>query len=195
MMTLALLAVALLIPRPVAPQQPDYAALYEQGISYERFLAGASARAEEWRRNSEEAVVAEEATATVRALESPRRVLVVTAASCSDSVSVIPYLAKLVALAPEQLEMRIIDSTAGRRVMEAHPTPDGRAATPTVIVLDADGRVLSAWIERPVALQQWHAEQKVTNTTRALLPAKMQWYADDAGRSTVTELVTALTTR
>jgi hypothetical protein len=176
-------------------QQPDYAALYEQGISYDRFLAGASARAEEWRRNSAEAVVAGEAVASVGALEGRRRILVVTEASCSDSVNVIPYLAKLVEHAPEQFEMRLVDSKAGRQVMEAHRTPDGRAATPTVIVLDANGRFLSAWIERPVPLQQWHAEHKVSNTTRALLPAKMQWYADDAGRSTVAELVTALTAR
>jgi hypothetical protein len=181
--------------RRTAFQQPHSAALYDQGISYERFLAGASARAEEWRRNSREAVVAEVASGKIRVLESPRRVLVVTEASCSDSVATIPYLAKLVEQAPDRLEMRLVNSKAGRAVMEAHRTPDGRAATPTVIVLDGEGRFVAAWIERPAALQQWHAEHHVTNTTRALLPAKMQWYADDAGRSTVTELVTALTAR
>jgi hypothetical protein len=221
MMTVVLLAVAMLVPRLVtglpaeagsyaggvggdfvasgfsrkAPRQPDYAALYEQGVAYETFLAGVSERAEEWRRNAKEAVVPEEALATLRGLEGRRRLLVVTVASCSDSVATIPYLAKLVEGAPDRLEMRLVNSTVGRPVMEAHRTPDGRAATPTVIVLDAEGRFLAAWIERPVALQAWHAEQKVTNTTRSLLPAKMQWYADDGGRSTVGELVAVLTTR
>lgn len=178
-----------------AATQPDYPALYELGSTYESFLAGASARAEEWRRNSADAVVAEEALAKVRALGERRRILVVTEASCSDSVATIPYLAKLVELVPERLEMRLVSSKAGRAVMEAHRTPDGRAATPTVIMMDADGRYVAAWIERPAALQQWHAEHHVTNTTRALLPAKMKWYADDGGRSTVAELVAALTGR
>jgi hypothetical protein len=193
MLTIILLAASTLVTQP-APR-PDYAALYEQGAAYERFVAGAAVRAEQWRRNSAEAVVADEAVEKLNGLEGRRRLLVVTEASCSDSVATIPYLAKLVERAPDRLEMRLVDSTAGRPVMEAHRTPDGRAATPTVIVLDADGRFLGAWIERPVALQEWHAERKVTNTTRALLPAKMQWYAEDAGRSTVAELVTALTTR
>jgi hypothetical protein len=129
----------------------------------------------------------------VQGLAGKRKILVVAEPHCSDSVSTIPYLAKLVEAAPDRLELRIIDSKAGRAVMEAHRTPDGRAATPTVVILGEDGAFVAAWTERPSVLQKWYVEQKPVLSRADLLAQKMTWYADDAGKSTLAEIVRLLT--
>jgi hypothetical protein len=170
----------------------DYAALYEQGIAYAAFVDGARMRAAEWRRGAAGAAADEGVLARLRELPRKRRLLVVAEASCSDSVATIPYLAKLVAAVPERLDMRIVNSKIGRAVMEAHRTPDNRAATPTVVVLDEDGRLLGAWSERPAALQQWYIDKKSSLTRAELLEQKTRWYADDAGKSATAEIVAIL---
>jgi hypothetical protein len=182
-----------LVTLPVT-QSPDYAGVYARGMPYAAFLEGVTARADDWRRNSSAAVVEGAASDQVGRLAAKRKLLVITEASCSDSVGTVPYLARLVELAPGRLEMRLVNSKVGRAVMEAHRTPDGRAATPTVIVLDEDGGFVGAWVERPAELQKWHIEQQATASSRQLLPQKMKWYADDAGRSTIAEVL-ALATR
>ena len=175
-----------------APAAPDYAALYEQGTPFASFLEHARSRADEWKQNYAAAAIGDEIVARVRALPARRKLLVVAEASCSDSVSTIPFLAKLVESAPDTLALRVVDRRAGRAVMEEHRTPDGRAATPTVVVLDEQGKFLAAWSERPAELQTWYLERKPVLTQGELLAQKMKWYAADAGRSTVAEVVALL---
>ena len=88
--------------------------------------------------------------------------------------------------------MRVVNSTTGRAVMEAHRTPDGRAATPTIVVLGDDGKVVGAWSERPAALQTWYIDQKSVLTRAELLAQKTNWYTEDAGKSAVAEIVAIL---
>ena len=189
----ALVLLLLSFVTPPAPQAPDYAGLYTQGVPYAEFLDGVRSRADGWKRNSSSATVAADIASRVKAIDGRRRILVVGEASCSDSVSTIPYLAKLVETAPDRLEMRIVDSTLGRAVMEAHRAPDGRAATPTVVVLDGNGAFIGAWVERPAELQKWYDAQKPVIATRELTAQKMKWYEADAGRSTLAEVVALLT--
>jgi hypothetical protein len=79
------------------------------------------------------------------------KLLVVTVPGCSDSVNSMPYLASFLDKVPS-VEMRLINGTVGKAVMEAHRTPDGRAATPTVILLDDQFNERGCWIERPAPL-------------------------------------------
>jgi hypothetical protein len=109
--------------------------------------------------------------------------------ACSDSVSTIPYLAELVARV-EGLDMRIVDATVGREIMESHRTPDGRPATPTVLLLDADWDEAGCFIERPPALQTWLLEEAFDNDE--FFAAKMGWYEEDGGRDTVEAFVEML---
>jgi hypothetical protein len=88
--------------------------------------------------------------------------------------------------------LRILNNRDGRAIMDAHPTSDGRAATPTVVVLGEDGRFLGAWSERPAALQKWYVEQKPSLDRDQLSAQKAKWYADDGGRSVVAEIVAIL---
>jgi hypothetical protein len=181
--------VTLCVPAFQAGRDLDYAALFAQGIPYATFVEQARARASQWRGSLTTAKVDDAAAADARGLRAKRRILVVAEASCSDSVGTVPYLAKLAEAAPDWLELRIVDSRTGRAVMEAHRTPDGRAATPTIAVLDDQGRLVGAWSERPAELQKWYLGEKDTLDRQELASRKAEWYAQDAGRSTVAEVM------
>ena len=184
-MTLALI-LTLLALGPV--QSPDYAALHAQGITFDAFLENVTERRNSWRENVAAAAVPDAIAARARALTHTWKILAIAEARCSDSAASLPYVAKLVAAAPDKLSLRIVDSRAGRAVMEAHRTPDGRAATPTLIFLRDDGEV-RAWIERPGALEELIATEKKANPRVDVLAIKTKWYADDAGRSTLSDII------
>ena len=182
----------LTLARPATPV-PDYADLYSQGISFAEFLAKAESRQEEWRNRYRDAVIGPELIEKARALPGGHRLLVVAEDWCSDSAQSIPYLARLVDAAPDALEMRVINSKVGRAVMDAHPTPDGRGATPTVVVLTADGALVGAWSERPAELEAWGIAQKKVLSQRDLHAQIAKWYAADAGKSALAEILALMT--
>ena len=181
-----------LLPLAAGAQDPNYAALYEQGVPFATFLERARSHHDEWAANFEHAKPEDDAVARARALLDRRRILVVAEDWCADSLNTVPYVAKLVDAAPDRLELRVIDSTVGKGVMNANQTADGRSVTPTVLILGADGKPLGAWVERPAVLQKWFTEQKPLLPRQELLDRKAKWYADDAGKSTVAEIVTIL---
>ena len=163
--------------------------IYESGRPYGDFLARAERRAELWHGNTERAEDIDPALlARARAVGGTWYVLSVAIDSCSDSVSTIPYLASLVSLV-DGLDMRIVDPTVGREIMEAHPTPDGRAATPTVLLLDADFDEAGCFIERPPTLQQWMLEHADERSREDATAWKMDWYAEDSGQETLETFV------
>jgi hypothetical protein len=172
----------------------DYAALFDRGVPYRDFLDAARSRRDEWLERTKAATVEDEAVTRVQRLGTHRRLLVVAEDWCGDSANTLPYLARLVELAPEVLDLRIVDSSVGRSVMEAHKTPDGRAATPAVVVLDEAGTFVAAWIERPSLLQKWYLEKENELSRTDLLDQKYKWYEEDRGKSTIREIVELLVT-
>jgi hypothetical protein len=163
-------------------------ALYASGTTFEGFLAAASQRREQWESNyAHGSAMDATLVARARAVPGPWRLLVVAVDSCSDSVSTIPYLARLVE-AVDGLEMRIVLPEAGQGVQAAHRTPDGRAATPTVVLLDAAWDTAGCLIERPRRLRAYLAE----DGEGSVYARKMAWYARDAGHETVTQVVEML---
>lgn len=179
--------------RPVTFAAADSAlvALYEQGQAWETFLGETRARRDMWVRHATVGVIPADAVARASALPGRYRLLVVSVDMCSDSVNTVPWLARLVAATPN-LEMRIITPAQGREMMEARRTPDGRAATPTVVILDASGAEVGCWIERPAALQAIAAQMRADGTIDNFAPRKAAWYEADAGVSTVNEVVALL---
>jgi hypothetical protein len=173
-------------------QDIDYSDLYAKGITFAEFLENARARRDEWRAHYNDATVTPELITRMRALPEKRRLLIVMEDWCSDSANTVPYIARLVDGAPERLEMRVVNTQLGKAVMEAHRTPDGRTATPTVVVLGADGRVIGAWTERPSSAQTWFLEKQKTTMQKPLHDELIEWYARDAGKTTVTEVADIL---
>jgi hypothetical protein len=174
-----------------APAPDSLAAVYMRGEEWDAFYNGVDRRRDLWVQNWARAKVPEELGARAQKVGGPWRILVITESGCSDSVHSIPFIAKLVEETPG-LDLRVVDSTAGRRWLEAHRSPDGRAATPTVLVLDDAFRIRGCWIEQPVALQAFWLPVVARGTMAQEVGAKMAWYAEDEGRETLREFVEVL---
>ncbi len=166
----------------------DLEALYRSGIPFTEFLAAAEERKASWERHYAQGDVDPAAIARLAAVPGTWRVLAIAEDWCSDSVSTIPFLA-LLAERVENLELRIIDSEVGSGLMAQHPTPDGRGATPTVIVLNEAFENVGCWVERPAELQTWALGAGSGLGNRDFVTKKMAWYEKDGGRSTVDEII------
>lgn len=169
--------------------QPDYPGLWEKATPFHEFLAGVKARQDQWKPRFANAAIDAAALTEARALPGKRRLLAVADDRCSDSAWALPYIAKLAAAVPEKLELRVISRRDGSRIQSAHLTPDGRLATPTIIVLDESNRYIGGWVERPAPLQKWYLENKPNMSTDELYDHVSRWYTDDAGRTTIRELL------
>ena len=171
----------------VAVTDTAYQRLFESGLTMEDFLASAKGRREQWLRNVGQAAVPDAVLATARSAPGPWRLLVVAVDGCSDSVNTVPYIAKLAQMLIG-VELRIINSDVGRAIMNAHRTPDGRGATPTVILLDSSFEERGCWIERPSVLRTWMADNKGKVKDSDLFDHKMSWYDEDKGGQTIAEV-------
>jgi hypothetical protein len=184
---LAVLAVpAICVPDPASD---SLVTLYQGGRRFAEFLDAAKAREDEWKGNYRwsrlEAGIADRA----RALVGVWRLLVVAVDSCGDSAHTMPYVATLADSSDGHIELRVVSSTEGRWVMEAHRTSDGRPATPTVILLDGNGQEAGCWVERPGQLAKWALEAKPRLPEKDFLDQKYAWYHEDRGRQTVGEVL------
>jgi hypothetical protein len=165
---------------PAAPSD-SLRQVYAAGKSFPDFLAAAKNRKEQWQGNyATGASVDATMVARVNAVQGKWYLLVVAVDGCSDSVSTVPYLARLLEQTPN-VEMRIVSPDQAKWVQEAHPTPDGRAATPTMILLDSLWNERGCFIERPEELRTWLKDNDFAK--------KMDWYASDSGRTTVATMV------
>jgi hypothetical protein len=164
---------------------------WNEALPWTAFLDGVEARRDLWMANWSEARIPGELLERTGEAGGPWRILAIAEDACSDSASSIPYLARL-AEASTNLELRVVGSDAGRPWMERHRTPDGRAATPTVLVLDDRDRVAGCWVEQPAELQAFWLDLLASGEAAREVGRKMAWYADDEGRETLREFVEVL---
>jgi hypothetical protein len=188
-MAAALLGVVLL---GTAAPRVDYAALWEAATPFDKFLASVRAQEVKWKSRFANAAVDADALTRVRALPEKRRILAVAEDRCSDSAWAVPFIAKLAAAVPERLELRIIGRQEGSGVQAENLNPDGRMVTPTVVILDERNRPVGAWVERPAELQAWVSKNKAALSSDQLHDGIDKWYTEDAGRSTLREIVVLL---
>jgi hypothetical protein len=173
-------------------QEIDYPELWAKATPFHEFLEGVRARQEQWRSRFANAAIEPEALDAARALPGRRQILAVAEARCSDSAWAVPYLAKLAAAVPDKIELRVISAAQGRQIQARHLTPDQRQATPTIVVLDETSRFIGAWVERPAELQKWYIENKPSLDRDELYERVTGWYEKDAGKSTVSEVLTIM---
>lgn len=182
--TPAFLAVAADAPARTAEASAS-AAIYAQGKPWDQFLAGAKVQRETWLKNAGREVPPGLVERFKRAGDG-LRLLVITADWCGDSVHSVPYIVTLASRAG--VELRVVDFRTGKAIMEAHRTPDGRASTPTVILLRGDQEV-AAWVERPATLQWWYLGMTGQISDEERLERKMAWYEWNRGADALTEIV------
>jgi hypothetical protein len=170
----------------------DLRDLYLSGEGFEKFLGDAERRRELWHGNWGKSEGIDMAMVErAREVGGTWHFLVVAIDSCSDSVSTIPYLARLVSMA-DNLNMRVVDPDAGVEIMRSHRTPDGRPSTPTVVLLDENFDEAGCFIERPTWLRDHIIENPDDLGRSEIVSMKMEWYSDNAGADTVTDFVTML---
>ncbi len=166
--------------------------LYQAGQTFEEFMSAAVRRKALWDGNyARSQEVDRTLVERARAIGGTWRFLVIAVDSCSDSVNTIPYLARLVEMV-DGFDLRVVNSRLGREVMEDHPTPDGRASTPTVLLLDDHWNERGCFIERPPTLRDWILENPEQLNNTDLYERKMDWYDEDAGQETLEEMILIL---
>ncbi|MDH5642958.1 MAG: thioredoxin family protein [Gemmatimonadota bacterium] len=179
---------AAIAPKEIRENVPfDLRELFEGGMSFETFTEAATRRKDQWVAHYENAVVPADILARVEAVEGEWYLLAVAEDWCSDSVNTIPYIARLADDATN-LSLSIIRSEEGREIMDSHPTPDGRGATPTVLVLNSEFELVGCFIERPRELQEWALPALDSLEREVFMEQKQSWYDEDAGKSTLAEI-------
>lgn len=185
-MLTTLIVLSLTLGLSVSPAQPPQAAeVFAQGMPWSDYLAGTKQQHDTWVRNAGRDVPAA-LVERLRKAGTGLRILAVAEDWCTDSVNSVPYLGSLAAKAG--VDLRVVNSEVGKSFMEAHRTPDGRAATPTIILI-RDGKEVAAWSERPGSLQTWFLDMAGKIDTADRQQRKLNWYDWNRGEDALKEIV------
>ena len=183
---LALLVLTALWQVPAAATPPaDPATLFNEGITFDAFMQDVQSQRKTWEANAARAKAPQFLVDRLKRAGDGLKLLAISEAACSDSVQTIPYVARLAQQAG--VDLRLIGKPKGMPLLDGHRSPDGRTATPTIILI-RDGKDVGAFIERPEVLQSWFLAN-LDLTTRERLERKTAWYEWDRGTSTMTAIV------
>ncbi|BAH39213.1 MAG TPA: thioredoxin family protein [Gemmatimonas aurantiaca] len=164
-------------------------ALFKSGQTFPDFLAAAKARREGWLRLADSAVVSDALVARARAVGGTWHLMIIAIDSCGDSMNSVPYVAKLASQVPG-LELRIVLPTAGKAVQERFRSLDGRATTPTFILLDETGHDRGCITELPKGIRGWATSSRAAKMPSDSLRAGINaFYVQNRGESIVTETI------
>ena len=167
--------------------EPDpSASIFERGRTMDQFVASVTVQRELWQRNLSWTDMPPHFVQRLLRVSRGLRVLIVAEDWCPDSVNTVPYIARLASLAG--VEVRIVGRAVGGPLMARYRTPDGRTATPIVILL-RDGIEAGAWVERPRVLQELFESMRTNPESGRRLAERQTWYDADHGETTLSELV------
>jgi hypothetical protein len=187
MSMLSFLSVLLLVaPLQASPEPAAPLSFYGRGQTLQQFVGRAKHQRELWLKNAAWTDIPSDLVRRLRRVNAGLRFLIVAEDWCPDSVNTVPYVVRLGAMAG--VETRIVDRTVGQALMSRHPTPDGRPATPTIILL-RNGSDEGAWVERPLALQHLFLTMGANPNNGRRLAERQSWYDADRGRTALSELV------
>jgi hypothetical protein len=164
----------------------DLERLFDRGKTWEQFLDGVVAQRDVWIKAQSGVTVPPELAHRARVASRGLWLVVVAEDWCPDSAYTLPFVARLAEASG--IPLRILDRTLGEPLMRVHRTPDGRTATPT-IVLARRGRDVGAWVERPAELQRMFLSMSTNPASAERFAQRHAWYESDAGRSVLTEMV------
>lgn len=179
-----LFLVAVLRQAPDGPTDPER--LFRNGRTWEQFLGSVSAQRELWLRTESTVTLPPDFVERAKAASRGLQLVVVAEDWCPDSAYTVPYVARLAQSAG--VPLRIVDRAVGEPLMAAHRTPDGRTATPT-IVLWRHGRDVGAWVERPAELQHMFLSMSTSAESAQRFSQRHTWYESDRGRTVLREVL------
>ena len=95
-------------------------------------------------------------------------------------------------LAPDKFTLRLVLRDKNLPLIDAHLTNGGRAI-PVLLILDANGELISKWGPRPDVLQHLLNEWKTEISDMFELAERLHlWYARDKTQATQQELTTLI---
>lgn len=160
---------------------------FRRGLPCREFMEGAQENRELWHRVYRQARAPSDLLALARDLQSPWRLLALGEDWCMDSANTLPHLA-LLCEGVEALELRVLRKEENPGLMERHLT-DGGEAIPVVMMLDGDFREVDWWGPRPRGLEDFFREELQGKPEEVRMVGLRGWYARDAGRSALGELL------
>ena len=166
-------------------------ALHASGQTFADFVAAAKARREGWLGLADTARVSDALIARARQVGGSWKLLVVAVDACGDSMNTVPWLARLAQDVPA-IDLRIVLPAAGRPVQDSHRSLDGRIATPTFVLLDAEGAERGCIVEQPRPLRDWAKANRGVVSLDSLHVGIRAFYAANKGEAIVTEAIEML---
>jgi hypothetical protein len=170
----------------VAAQSGSGAEFFERGVTWSTFLEQARAQRDQWLKVTSTAHATADDVRRMTAASRDLRLLVVAEDWCPDSVNALPHIAALASAA--SIPLRIVDRTTGAALMNRHRTVDGRAASPTIVLLRGEVEA-AAWVERPAIVQQWFLTMAASAQNAMRFADRQAWFDADAGRTTRKEII------
>lgn len=166
-------------------------ALHGSGQTFADFLAATKARRAGWLGLADSARVSDALLTRARQVGGNWKLLVVAVDACGDSMNTVPWLARLAQEVPG-IDLRIVLPAAGRPVQESFRSLDGRTATPTFVLLDAEGRERGCIVEQPRPLRDWARANRGVVSLDSLHVGIRAFYAANKGEAIVTEAIEML---
>lgn len=163
----------------------DFCALWDQALSYDRFIAESAAEhLPLWNGVHRTATIPDWSLHVPGA--SDLRLLVLAEDWCGDAANTVPILARWAEAAGS--ELRILRRDEHPEVMDRYLTGTSRSI-PIVIVLDRECREVRHWGSRPAELQAWVMAHKDTMSKDDRYREVRRWYARDRGETTLREVL------
>jgi hypothetical protein len=164
---------------------------YAAAQTFEQMLAAAQTSVDLWKGVRAHAKVDDTAVARAESLGGHWHLLVLSEDWCGDAVNVVPVLDELASRA-KNFDLRMLQRDLNLDLMDTHLTGKSRSI-PVVMAFDEQWVERAWWGPRPSALQEW----VLSAETQALEKAERykgirRWFAVDKGRTTVSELLTAI---
>ena len=144
------------------------------------------------RRVDKTAVLSEDFIQAIGQLKNNYQLLVISEGWCGDAAQIVPLFDKMTQLAPDKFTLRLVLRDKNLPLIDAHLTNGGRAI-PVLLILDANGELISKWGPRPDVLQHLLNEWKTEISDMFELAERLHlWYARDKTQATQQELTTLI---
>jgi thiol-disulfide isomerase/thioredoxin len=174
---------------PRHPTEAELDQLFSEGLPFDAYLAQHEDRREAWVEAYGDVVVDTALLTRARAIPGDWRLLAVVAPWCPDSQATVAALERL-SEEVDNLELRLFNAEGGHPVKDAHPTPDGRSSTPTLLLLDSSGAERGCLVEMPGTMQAWWLEEGLQSADdHVKAERKRTWYRADGGRAAWSDLL------
>jgi len=168
-----------------------FASLWEDALTFDRFVGDSSQHCELWRGVYRTAHVPAWATEAAARLGRRLRLVVLTEDWCGDASSTVPVVARFAEAAG--FELRVLRRDQHPEVMDRYLSPTGARAIPVVIVLTETMDEVGHWGSRPAELQAFvMGERAKGRTSKDYFPEVRRWYARDHGESTLREILAVM---